>query len=290
MSSAADVIQHLGGQWIGDPAAFHAEGGYWDARRGALLYVDMLQGDILTHDNRGDTRTRVGDVVALVRRRSGGGYVAATERGFALLDDQFSVERDIPVFDDTSIRMNEGACDAAGRLYCGSMAYDYTRGAGTLYRLDPDLSVHVVLERVTIPNGLVWTAGGTIALHAETADDRIYAYEFDAATGTFGERSVFVDLSDAPGSPDGIALDAEGGVWAAMFGGGAVRRFDASGRMTDLVPLDVTNPTSCAIGGRNGTTLFVTTSRQDAPDEARAGQVYSIDVGVHAAEVYPFGL
>jgi sugar lactone lactonase YvrE len=279
--------QHEGGQWIGDPTAFHSEGAYWDGSR--LLYVDLLQGDILTHDEHGDHRISVSDIAALVRPRTAGGYVAATERGFALLDDEFAIQRDIPVFDDAGLRMNEGACDAQGRLYCGSMAYDYRRDAGTLYRLDTDLSVHVVLDHVTIPNGLVWVAGGTIALHAETADDCIYAYEFDAAAGTFGQRAVFVDLADVPGSPDGIALDADGGLWVAMFGGSAVRRFDERGTPTDVVPLDVSNPTSCAIGGANGTTLFVTTSRQDAPDEERAGQVYAIDVGVRAAEVHAFG-
>jgi len=279
--------QHEGGRWIGDPTAFHAEGAFWDTSR--LLYVDMLSGDIITHDDHGNRRTSVSDVVALVRPRATGGYVAATERGFALLDEEFAVERDIPAFDGVSLRMNEGACDAAGRLYCGSMAYDYRRDAGTLYRLDPDLGVHVVLDHVTIPNGLVWVAGGTVALHAETADDRIYAYDFDAASGTFGARNIFVDLSDTPGSPDGIALDAEGGVWVAMFGGGAVRRFDERGTLTDTVPLEVSNPTSCAIGGSEGTTLFVTTSRQDAPGEDRAGQVYAIDVGVRAATVHAFG-
>ena len=276
-----------GGHWIGDPGAFHAEGAYWDSSR--LLYVDMLSGDIVTHDDAGDRRTSVGDVVALVRPRSTGGYIAATERGFALLDRDLALERVIPVFDDHGLRMNEGACDAQGRLYCGSMAYDYRPQAGTLYRLDPDLSVHVVLERVTIPNGLVWVAGGSVALHAETADDRIYAYEFDAGAGTFARREVFADLADLPGSPDGIALDAEGGLWVAMFGGSAVRRFDERGRVTDIVPLEVSNPTSCALGGANGTTLFVTTSRQGAGDEEHAGRVYAIDVGVRGAEVHGFG-
>jgi sugar lactone lactonase YvrE len=287
------------GRWLGDPVAFHGEGAFWDASIGGLRSVDMLRGDILTHrgaDDGGDhhddgERSHVGDVAALIRPRAAGGYVVATERGFALLDGELRPQREIPVFDDTAVRMNEGACDAAGRLFCGSMAYDCAPGAGKLYRLDPDLSVHVVLEHVTIPNGLVWTDGGTVALHADTADDAVWAYEFDATSGTFGERALFIDFSAAAGSPDGMALDAEGGLWVALWGGGAVHRYDPAGILAAVVPLPVTNPTSCAIGGDGGTTLFVTTSRQGIRDgaEPRAGQVFALDIGVAAAELHAFG-
>lgn len=275
-----------GSSWLGDPGVFHGEGAYWDARIGALRYVDMLRGDVLT---LGGARTHVGDVVALVRPRADGGYVVAAERGFALLDDALAVVREIPVFDDPEVRMNEGACDASGRLYCGSLAYDYREGGGTLYRLDADLSVHVVLEGVTIPNGLVWSGGA--ALHADTSDGVVYRYEFDAARGTFGAREVFIDFADAPGAPDGMALDAEGGLWVALWGGHSVRRYDTSGALTDTIELAVTNPTSCAIGGTSGTTLFVTTSKQGLGDrvEEHAGEVYALEVGVGAAEVHAFG-
>lgn len=276
---------------MGDPTVFHGEGAHWDAEIAALRYVDMLRGDIVTQLADHCERVRVGDVAALIRRRKNGGFVVATERGFALVDDALVIERQIPVFDDVTVRMNEGACDAAGRLFCGSMAYDYRPGGGKLYRLDPDLSVHVVLDRVTIPNGLVWTAGGTIALHADTADDVVYAYEYDSNTGEFGSRTEFIDLAEAPGSPDGMALDAEGGVWIAMWGGHSVRRYDAEGRLTDTVPLPVTNATSCAIGGEFGTTLFITTSRVgiDEQVEQHAGRVLAVEIGVRAAEVHAFG-
>jgi len=279
------------GTWLGDAGVFHGEGAYWDARLGALRYVDMLRGDVLTLRDGGVTRTNVSEVVALIRPRIAGGYVVATERGFALLDEELVVEREIPVFDDPLLRMNEGACDMNGRLYCGSLAYDYRSGAGTLYRLDPDLTVHVAWENVTIPNGLVWGDGGTTALHADTADRAVYRYEFDPREGTLGSREVFLDLADAPGSPDGMALDAEGGLWVALWGGRAVHRYDAAGALTETIRVPVTNPTSCAIGGENGTTLFVTTSRQGLADrdEEGAGRVYSVDIGVTGAPVHAFG-
>lgn len=279
------------GGWLGDPGAFHSEGAYWDPVIGGLRYLDMLRGDILTNRDGRDERANVAGVVALVRPRLEGGYLVATERGFALLDDALQVVRRIRVFDDPDLRMNEGACDAAGRLYCGSLAYDYRPNGGKLYRLDPDLSVHVALDSVTIPNGLVWTDGGAAALHADTADRKVHRYEFDAIDGSFGHRETFIDFADAPGAPDGMALDAEGGLWVALWGGHSVRRYNADGKLTDTIELPVTNATSCAIGGESGTTLFVTTSRQGLGERAEehAGRVFVQEIGVRAGKVHSFG-
>jgi len=277
--------------WLGDPSVFHGEGAFWDSTVGALRYVDMFRGDVVTLQDGRSTRSHIGTVAALVRRRAAGGYVVATEQGFALLGPDLRVEREVRAFDLPDIRMNEGACDARGRLYCGSMAYDLSPRKGTLYRLDPDLSVHVVLERVSVPNGLVWAPDGRTAFHADTVESTVRAYEFDVTTGTLGASSVFLDFASAPGAPDGMAMDEEGGLWVAMWGGGAVRRFSATGSLTDTIPTGVTNPTSCAFGGPEGRTLFVTTSRDGlgGRTEPHAGQVLTVDVGVRGAPVHAFG-
>jgi len=277
------------GTWLGDPTVFHGEGAFWDPRSGVLRHVDMLAGDIVTLGAGGAARSPIADVVALLRRRAEG-FVAAIECGFALLDDELRIVREIPVFDDPRMRMNEGGCDPMGRLFCGSMAYSAAPGAGTLYRLDADLTVSVALEGVTIPNGLVWTDGGSTALHADTVDERIWAYDYDLAAGAFGERRVFADLSDGPGAPDGMALDDRGGVWVALWGGGCVRRYNAEGDITDEVRLDVTNPTSCAFGGPGGHTLFVTTSKDGlgGREEPHAGLVFAVETTVSGAGVHEF--
>lgn len=278
------------GRWLDGPVAFHGEGALWDSAHGVLRCVDMLAGDILTFGNGGGSRIHVSDVAALIRPRRDGGFVVAAERGFLLLNDELEPKHSVPVFDDPTVRMNEGSCDPGGRLYCGSMAYDYRAGAGRLYRLDADLSVHVVLEHVTIPNGLLWSADGSVAFHADTAEDAVFAYSVNPATGAFGKRETFIDFRDVQGSPDGMAMDADGGLWIALWGGAAVRRYDDRGQLTDVVSLPVSNPTSCAIGGATGTTLFVTTSRQgvELDQEPRAGTVFEVEIGVPAAMVHAF--
>jgi sugar lactone lactonase YvrE len=268
---------------------FHGEGAFWDAGAGCIRFVDMLRGDVMTLEGDLLSRRHVSEVAAVIRSRRQGGHVIATERGFTLVDDDFSSIQEIAVFDATDVRMNEGGCDAAGRFFCGSMAYDARTGGGRLYRLDPDLSVHVALESVTIPNGLVWDAAGTTAFHADTTEGRIWAYDYDPSTGGFGERRPFMAFDGARGLPDGMTIDTEGGLWVAMWGGGAVHRYDATGALDEVVELPVTNVTSCAFGGPERRTLYITTSRQDLETpEQHAGGLFAVATGTTGAPVHEF--
>ncbi|WP_228484717.1 SMP-30/gluconolactonase/LRE family protein [Microbacterium cremeum] len=269
---------------------FHGEGAFWDAATGRIRFVDMLRGDVMTWDGTALRRDHLSDVAAVIRARADGGYVVATERGFALTDDALTIDREIPVFADPGLRMNEGACDAAGRFYCGSMAYDANPDAGRVYRLDPDLSVHVALDGVTIPNGLVWTAAGDVALHADTREGVIWAYDFDSETGAFGDRRPHVRFNGTAGVPDGMAIDEDDGVWVAMWGGGAVRRYTAAGVLDLTIPLPTVNVTSCAFGGPDRRTLYITTSRQGLADpEPEAGGLFAVETEVTGAPVHAFG-
>jgi sugar lactone lactonase YvrE len=263
----------------------------WDAARGRLLMVDMLAGDVL---ELGDpaaageprvTRHHVGSpVAAALRPRSAGGYVVATEHGFALFDDGFERERTLPdVVTDAGIRMNDGGCDPQGRFYCGTMAYDESPGAGTLYRLDPDGSTRVVLEGVGISNGLQWSADGRTAYYVDTLSGRIDAFDFDGADGAFTRRRPFAAVDPSDGFPDGLTVDAEGGVWTAFWQGGQVRRYDASGRLTAVIEVPgASRTTAAAFGGEHLDTLYITTSRQGLDDDAEphAGSLFAVQPGV----------
>src|SRR5215216_5561267 len=180
---------------VTDPVAFHGEGPVWSQRWGGLRWVDMLAGDILLLTASGEVERRhVGTVAAAVRPRTAGGAVIAVERGFALEDADGAVTHLDQLWTDTRRRMNEGGCDPDGRFYCGSMAYDRTTGAGALYRLDPDGSVSVVLENVTISNGIAWSPDGTRTYYNDTATHRLDVFDYDSVAGLTGRRP-FVDLS-----------------------------------------------------------------------------------------------
>jgi sugar lactone lactonase YvrE len=267
------------------PLTYHGEGPVWDDRTSTLLWVDMLAGDVLsmTRDQPVDRR-HVSDVAACVVPRAIGGYVVATERGFAMLDADGTVE-DLPsVWDDATVRMNEGACDRRGRFFCGSMAYDESPGRGALYRLDPDHGVHVVLASVTISNGVGWSDDGTTTYYVDTPTRRI-----DTFTADFDPVGTLVELPQGVGMPDGLAVDSEGGIWVALWGGGAVHRYTADGGLSAVIEIPVRQVSSCAFGGHDLRTLYVTTSAQDLTDpEPAAGALFAVRPGVAGGPTWAF--
>jgi sugar lactone lactonase YvrE len=270
-----------------DPIAFHGEGAFWDAEGQRLLIVDLLKGDVLSV---GDVvvRNHVGAVAAALRARASGGFVVAVERGFAFVDSTFSSVDALPeVFDSSLIRMNDGGCDPQGRFYCGTMAYAETPGAGILYRLDAGGTVETVLSDVTISNGLQWSADGSRVFYNDTPTGEIAVFDFDGSS--FSQRRTFARLPDG-GAPDGLAIDAEDGLWCAVWGGSAIQHFDSGGRLVDVVELPVTNVTSCAFGGPNLDTLFITTSRLglEPGTQPLAGSVFNAHVGVRGAAQHVF--
>jgi sugar lactone lactonase YvrE len=261
------------------PVAFHAEGPVWSERWGGLRWVDMLAGDVLALAEDGSvSRRHVGTVAAALRPRRGGGAVIAVERGF-VLEDPDGTLRPLPeLWNGKGVRMNDGACDPDGRFYCGSMAYDQRVGAGALYRLDAIGSVELVMAGVSLSNGLDWSPDGSCAYYVDTPTRRIQAFDYSVEVGlTRGRTFAVVD-----GLPDGLTVDAEGGVWVAIYGGGAVRRYSPEGTVDAEIGLPARNATACTFGGPDLDQLFITTSREglDRDEDPLAGAVFVAAVGV----------
>lgn len=272
-----------------DPIAYHAEGPVWAQAWGGLRWVDMLAGDILSLASGGEvTRRHVGSIAAALRPRRGGGAVIGIERGFLLEDAAGTAVTTIPAWDGDGIRMNDGACDPDGRFYCGSMAYDQQPGAASLYRLDTDLSVRPVLDGVTISNGLDWSPDGTRAYYVDTATHSVVVFDYNRDAGLTNRR-VLVTLSEND-LPDGLTVDAQGGVWVAINGAGQVRRYTADGRLDETVHVAARQVTACTLGGPNLDRLYITTSRENlAPDDdPLAGSLFSVEVDVPGIPVREF--
>lgn len=277
---------------ITEICAEHGEGPLWDAARDALMIVDMERGALVEVSPTGRTsRYELGGVAAAIRPRAAGGYVLAVARGFQLLTPDLAPDGPVvTAFEDEGLRMNDGGCDPQGRFYCGSMAYDETPGAGTLYRFDPDRSVHPVLGGFTIPNGLQWTADGRTALHTDTPTNRIDAYDFDPVSGAFRNRRPFVVIPDEAGHPDGMAIDERDGVWVALWGGSAVHHYTADGVLAEVIEVDAKDVTACTFGGPDLATLYITTSRRDRGDAdgPGAGAVFTAPTSVRGTVPHPF--
>ena len=274
---------------VTDPVTYHGEGAVWSPAWGGLRLVDMFTGDVLTFDpaTGAVTRTPSGSpVAAMVRPRRDGGAVIATERGFTLEGADGSLTALADVWDDAGIRMNEGGCTPDGALLVGTMAYDHTPGAANVYRLAPDHTVTTVLTGSTISNGIAFSPDGATMYYVDTLTRRIDRFDYD---GQLSNRRTFVEV-EGDGYPDGLCVDAEGGVWVALFGGSAVRRYTAEGVADHEITLPVTQPTSCAFGGADLRTLYITTSREELADDQQpeAGSLFAVVPGMAGQPVLEY--
>jgi sugar lactone lactonase YvrE len=273
-----------------EPVTYHGEGPVWHDLWGGLRWVDMLDGDILSLGaDDSISRRHVDDVAAIVRPRRGGGAVLGIERGFALEDPDGTIHRlgDLWLGDD--VRMNEGGCDPDGRFYCGSMAYDQRPGAGSVYRLDPNGEVTVVLDGVTISNGLDWSPDDALAYYIDTPTHQVSVFDYDTEQGLTGRRTL-VAIPAEQGDPDGLAVDVEGGIWVALFKGSAVHRYTAAGKLDEVIEVAARQVTACCFGGPNLDRLYITTSREnlEPDDDPLAGSLFTATPGVTGLPVRDF--
>jgi sugar lactone lactonase YvrE len=269
------------------PVAYHGEGPVWSPRWGGLRFVDMLAGDVLQLADDGSVaRTHVGEVAAALRPRRGGGAVIGVRRGFALEDPDGSLRHLPELWSGDDIRMNDGGCDPDGRFYCGSMAYDQRPGAGALYRLDPDGAVATVLTGVTVSNGLEWSPDGTRAYYNDTPTREIAVFAYDAEAGLHDRRT----FAAVDGLPDGLTVDAGGGVWVALYDGRRVHGYGADGTLEAQVHVPAGRVTACTFGGDGLDRLFITSSREglEPGQEPAAGSLYAADVGVRGRPAREF--
>lgn len=240
--------------------ALLAEGPVWDVKDGSLLWVDILRHEVHRCDDGGDrVLARLEHPVGAVALRAAGGLVAAADMGVALLDEATGRTEWIARV-DRGDRMNEAKCDPAGRLWAGTLANDHRPGASCLYRLDADRRMAPVLDDVTLSNGIGWSPDGTTMYYVDTPTEAVDAFDFDPPTGAVSGRRRLIDLRETPGRPDGLTVDAEGGIWVAMARGWAVRRFAPDGRPDDVVEMPASKVTSCTFGGRDLADLYITTA------------------------------
>jgi sugar lactone lactonase YvrE len=270
------------------PVCTLGEGPVWDARDQSLYWVDIPESRVHRIAADGslgswDTGQPVGAVVP----RASGGLVVAVRDGFMALDPASGtlttlaeVEKDQP-----GNRMNDGACDRAGRFYAGTMAFDETPEAGALYRLDPDLSVTTLLTGVGTSNGIGWSPDDRLMYYIDSQAHRVDVLDYDPATGQIGGRRPFVAVGGGDVVPDGLTVDADGGVWVAVWGGYALLHHDAEGRVIETVELPAAQVTSCVFGGPDLDRLYITTAA--GPGES-AGALFVCEPGVTGQPSHPF--
>ncbi len=251
------------------------EGPMYDAGRESVYWVD-IEGGTLWEAPLRDGRPGRPEVV--LRREptlssavhaEGGGWLLARRRGMEQVDaggDPVHTVDLIPASVDS--RLNDGKCDPAGRYLVGSMALDGRRGQERLWRLEPDGSVTVLDDDLSLSNGLGWSPDGATMYQIDTVAGTIWSREYAGP----GPRRVLHQLDENDGGPDGLSIDAEGNLWFAVWGSGQIRVLSPEG--TELERLDVGAPlvTSCAFAGPDLDLLVVTTASVDEPGVRHTGR------------------
>lgn len=276
-------------------AARLGEGPRWWA--GQLLWIDVLAGLLHRFDPEAGTDAVVdlGDVVGMVAPRRAGGLVAGLGRSVVRLDDAMrEVARTDVEADRPANRLNDGRCDAAGRLWVGTMRRDGTGAQGALYRVDPDGTVHQRLDAVGLSNGLDWSPDGRRLYYIDTPTQRVDVFDYDGDLGEARDRRPFVTVPEEHGAPDGLVVDADGCVWVACYGGWSVRRYTPDGVLDREIGLPVANVTACAFGGADLRDLYITTATDGLNAAARvaqplAGALFRASPGVAGLPTSPFG-
>lgn len=278
-----------------DPLSHHAEGPLWDERSSTLLWVDQYRRLVRSAslDDGGRGRARLGepiDVGALVGAvvpRERGGWMLAAGDGFVAMASDGTVEPTVSVLEDDGLarRMNDGKVDPLGRFWAGSMAIDKTPGAGALHVLI-DGEARTVLRGATIPNGMAWSPDGRELYYIDTPLRSVQRFAV-ASDGSLSDGETVIRIGDGEGEPDGMSIDAEGMLWVALWGGRAVQRYRPDGALIGRIDVSATQVSSCAFGGADRSTLFITTSREDYDDarlaaDPNAGALFSVRPGVSA--------
>ena len=257
------------------------EGPVWVEREAALWFVD-IKGHRAHRWHPGSGEHRVWAAPrqpGFLAPLASGGFVAGLKSGLHRFDPQACefvhlahVEPHLP-----GNRLNDACVSPEGELWFGSMHDSESEPSGALYRLDAQGRCVKLDEGYIITNGPAFSHDGRVFYHTDTANRTVYAFDRPQPHRLTGKR-VFVRIEEGAGWPDGTAVDEEGCLWIALWGGSAVRRYSSEGRLLATVRLPCTQVTKVAFGGPQLRTAYVTTAWKGLTSAQRAAQPLAGDL------------
>ncbi len=274
------------------------EGAIWNYKTGELIWVN-IKGEILNFYNPKTESNRemfTGQMIGTVVPAESGKVMVALQNGIYSYDPDSGAKKLIvdPEADKPDNRFNDGKCDPAGRFWVGTMSLVGAKNAGALYRLDADSTIHKMIDGVGISNGIVWSADKTKMYYIDTPTRKVMGYDYDNETGDISNPKVAVEIPDGIGYPDGMTIDKKDNLWVALWGGSAVACFNPeNGELLRKIEVPAKNVTSCAFGGDDLGTLYITTARESTSDEdlerfPHAGGVFKVRPGVKGVKAHFF--
>ena len=261
---------------------------FWSVGDGALYWVDIRSHLVRrwTEATGKHQAWQMPDICTGVVPASGGKLIVALRSTIHVLDPVTESIRELARVEPEELgnRLNEMRCDPTGHLWIGSMRDYGAAVSGSLYRIGSDLKPVRILADIRVPNGLAWSPDGRLMYFADTSEGFIRCYPYATEDGSLGTGLVELGTS-IPGGADGSAMDAEGYLWNARYGGGMIVRISPDGQVKERIKLPVSQPTACAFGGPDLRTLYITTARQrlderTLKDQPLAGHVFCLRIDV----------
>lgn len=275
---------------------FLGEGPLWIARLGCFFWVDIEKGNL----HRYHLATEQLEIrhfphrLAVVLEGQIGKLILGLDRKLVRYDWETEVIEELcEVESDLTLnRFNDGKVDPKGRIWIGTLSTLFTEGAGSLYRIGPDLQPKVQLTNLTISNGMAWTADQRTFYFIDTPTKKIQEFAFDPKTGAIEFRRIAVEIPEGLGFPDGMSIDREGMLWVAHYAGSGVYCWNPStGQLLDKIELPVPHVTSCCFGGENLDLMLITTAQEnltadDLKKYPQSGDVFLVKVEVGGWETF----
>jgi sugar lactone lactonase YvrE len=290
------VVQNWNAELLYKTELILGEGAHWYAEWKKFLYVDIEGKKVGCIDpvTKIMEERAVGERVGTVVPATNGHLIIALENSIEALDFETGIRQEMVKIetDKPGNRSNDGKCDAAGRLWIGTMDMKEELHKGALYCFDSTLQKK--LDRISISNGICWSADNSVMYYIDTLDYNIKAYDFEVGTGNISNERIVVSVKEPGYGPDGMTIDEEGMLWVAMWGGACVNRYDPlSGSLIGKVDVPALNVTACAFGGADMKQLFITTARKGLNEEQLqkyplSGSLFYLNTEIKGAQMNKF--
>jgi sugar lactone lactonase YvrE len=272
------------------------EGPLWDERDGRLYWFDIKNRKFkwFEHARGAHGQFDLPMRASAAAPKAGGGFLMLTEAGLCDFDPATgALDVRHASACDAGFRSNEGMIDVAGRFWWSVMDDNEGARPGYVERYDRDGRSERMIGTIGIPNTLACSPDGRTFYYADSLEQTLWACDLDPATGALGPRREFAHTRGGPGAPDGSAVDADGYLWNAQWGAARIVRYAPDGRIDRVVPTPVSQPSSCAFGGPDLTTLYVTSARDRLSEAALASQplaggLFAFEPGVAGLRLPPF--
>ncbi|MCX7089935.1 MAG: SMP-30/gluconolactonase/LRE family protein [Legionellales bacterium] len=271
------------------------EGPVWHPQENRLYWVDIVAKTLHSLDpkNNHHHAWKMPADICCVAPNKQGGLIAALKQGIALLNpvsNHIHYLAELPKELSDVCMFNDGHCDYQGRFWIGCKDLSESKSIAPIFQFTARQQlIQQQTDCFIVANALVTSLDSRYFYIADSPKRVIYRYDFDPDAGKIYNPRVFVKVPEEAGYPDGMTIDSQGYLWGCHFNGWRVTRYDPDGQVDRVIPMPISAPTSCCLGGPDLKKLFITSAKRDVTEselkhQPLAGCVFAIDVdvpGVH---------